>query len=113
VAFGVRISSSTNSSKWPPKIPRNDVFSANSCSVPKLATLPQTPTVLIGYRPNHGGSGSDGSGEYRVRSRRSVVESFWTEVLMFGRFVSDPELRSGSFDGQPSNYCSIRGVDSE
>jgi uncharacterized protein (TIGR03437 family) len=40
MTFGVRISSSTNSSKWPPKIPRNDVFSVNSCSVPKLATLP-------------------------------------------------------------------------
>ena len=40
MASGVRISSSTNSSKWPPKVPGNDVFSANSCSVPKLATLP-------------------------------------------------------------------------
>ncbi len=37
----VRISSSTNSSMWPPKVPGNDVFSSNSCSVPKLATLPE------------------------------------------------------------------------
>jgi hypothetical protein len=37
VVSGVRISSSTNSSKWPPKVPRNDVFSTNSCSVPNTA----------------------------------------------------------------------------
>jgi hypothetical protein len=40
VVSGVRIGSSTNSSKWPREVPRNDVFPANSCSVPKLATLP-------------------------------------------------------------------------
>jgi hypothetical protein len=37
----VRIGSSTNSSMWQSKAPGNDVFSSNSCSVPKLATLPE------------------------------------------------------------------------
>jgi transposase-like protein len=40
LASSVRIGSSTNSSKWPPDLPGNDAFSANSCSAPKLATLP-------------------------------------------------------------------------
>src|ERR1700682_1243999 len=44
----VRIGSSTNSSTWPPKVPGNDVFSSNSCSVPKLATLPFFPYQITG-----------------------------------------------------------------
>src|SRR5437764_32079 len=42
----VRIGSSTNSSMWPPKAAGNDVFSSNSCSVPKLATLPPLQQCL-------------------------------------------------------------------
>jgi hypothetical protein len=41
MASGVRIGSSTNSSKWPPEFPGKDAFPANSCSVWKLATLPR------------------------------------------------------------------------
>jgi hypothetical protein len=36
---GVRIGSSTNSSKWLTKVPRNDAFSLNHFSTPKPATL--------------------------------------------------------------------------
>ena len=45
-----RIGSSTNSSKWPPKVPGNDVFSSNSCSFPKLATLPVARSIAIAAR---------------------------------------------------------------
>jgi hypothetical protein len=45
--YGVRIGSSTNSSKWPPEFPRKDAFPANSCSVPKLATLPRAHSESV------------------------------------------------------------------
>ena len=48
MASGVRIGSSTNSSKWLPKVPGNDALSLNPCSNPKLATLPRRALLLIG-----------------------------------------------------------------
>ena len=44
-ASSVRIASSTNSSMWQPKVPGNDAFSSNSCSIAKLATLPADSTT--------------------------------------------------------------------
>jgi hypothetical protein len=85
----------------------------------RIYDSPQTPPVLIGYRPNHGSSGSDGSGERGVRfvndryhPSRTAAESFWAEVLMFWRFIGNPELRR-SVDGQSSDYGSIASVKSE
>src|SRR5580704_2137666 len=50
MTFSVRIGSSTNSSKWQPNVPGNDVFPSNSCSVPKLATLAYFFQLLDGVR---------------------------------------------------------------
>jgi hypothetical protein len=91
----------------------------------RLANLPvvsvriddpsQAPTMLISDWPHRHGSGSNGLGECRVwvihnhhHTNGSSAKGFRTEVLMFGRLVRYPKLRS--VYRQASHYGSVRCI---